>query len=627
MDIKSRFVIAAETTGQAAIDNLSRGVGKVSRGVDSIAASARAAGPVLAGFATAGVVAFAAAAKSSLDLAGAIVDLSDRTGLSVEAVQELRFAFGKAGISADEFENAMQKFAVTLGKAANGSKAQAEFFLSLGINARAATASTEGFERALLVFADRVRDADSVQQGAALASEAFGKGVGSKLTPALREGSEGLNELRQQARDAGAVLSETAARDAEEFGDKLEALSTIVKTQVAQAIIDLAPVIIDLGSAFAVAARNVGAFFDTLSDGSLENLAGKMGAIESEIADLRSPNFLADRSIEARNERLEDEIVLLQRLANVRKQHNALIRPPGRVTSETPRLFNVDGIDIDPVGPTAKPARAVDPSRAAQEAAEAFADSAEAAAIRGEVAFEEMVNSWVRDGNAAAKEIADTFEGLNDSATADVQADIEANLEVAFESLDELQARAAAAADFAGAAIEDGIFALFEDGADGMVDAFGRALQQIALDIARSQIREALTELFSGISDGSSGGGGGFLDAIIGAIGGASGGGGAALSKTGGASAIKGFATGGSFVVPGSSEGDKIIPIFRVNRGERIDITPQNGGNAGGGVNIVNNINAPGADPASESRIREQIRSSEQRTIAQVRDLVQRRRL
>lgn len=200
-----------------------------------------------------------------------------------------------------------------------------------------------------------------------------------------------------------------------------------------------------------------------------------------------------------------------------------------------------------------------------------------------------------------------------------------ATVDAYLEAFNQMEDIADAAAGNIANIFTNGVFAFIDDGVDGMVESFNRALKQIAADIINSQIREALRSVFTDAlgGGGSGGGGGGYGDlfaAVIGAFAGGTG------AKTGSASAVK-FASGGSFIVPGPNSGDRVVPIFRANGGERVDITPNGGRAPGGGTQIVNNIDARGADPASEARIRSAIADSERRTIAQVAQLARRGRL
>lgn len=676
LDIRSRFTVSASVVGDSSLAQLESKTRRLETGTKSLSAQFAQTRAAFGGLAAAyaafqGLQAFTAVADTYSRTQTALAQITesevDRQQLSVrvfELAQSTRTEYEAQAQLVTRLSVASADLGVTQNEILAAAKTISQTFAISGASAGEAASSAQQLAQALGSGVLQGDELKSILENNQTLARAIADGFGVSVGQLKQMGKEGellsrdvLQAILGQADKINAKFEKTVPTIAQGF--------TVLTNAATVAIGRL-----DEAAGFSrTIVASLQAIANAINPSVVDQLVQKTNALAG-VEDARARREAAGNiTLEQRNEYIEREVELLREMTRLRDSLGVPTPSQAASRSETPivseedrknaaRLFEASVPAAQRLREeiaeivrlkdafasprefeqaltgarqrlTALNARAQRPEgserRAAQEAAEAFADSAEASAIRGEVAFEEMVGSWVRDGNAAAEEIADTFEGLNDSAIGDVQADIESNLDVAFDALDELRDRAEGMADFVGSAIEDGIFALFEDGADGMVDVFNRTLQQIALDIARSQIRKALTDLFADVGGG--GGGGGFLEAVIGGIGSAIGGGTGATTKTGGASAIKRFATGGSFVVPGSSEGDKIIPIFRVNRGERIDITPQNGGNAGGGVSIVNNISAPGADPATESRIREQIRSSEQRTIAQVRDLVQRRRL
>lgn len=291
---------------------------------------------------------------------------------------------------------------------------------------------------------------------------------------------------------------------------------------------------------------------------------------------------------------------------------------------------------IPPVTPKEKKeGRTVDPEvaamRAAQKAAEEFADSVQGAAIRAEAAWEDAMRRMGEEANAAAEDIASAGESLANESMDAVNAQIEVHMNETFEAMEAMRDRATVAAEDISLVFEDSVFAYFEDGWKGMVRVFERALAEMALEAGRAAFVDILRDKFATVFavQKSDEGGilGGVLDAIVGGAASYFGGGLSKAGATGPSGGLKGFAMGGSFVVPGPSTGDRVIPLFRANGGETVTVTPR--GQAGGDppVNITYNIDAKGADPASEQRMREELRQSEQRILAAISDKVRRRRL
>ena len=180
--------------------------------------TALAMGAALAVAAAAAVVSI----KTYADLGDAIRDMSQRTGLSVENISELRLAAELSGTTIEALETGVRKMQNTLFDATKGSKEAATAFTQIGLSVAglAAMSPDEQFD-AIAVALSGVQDGS---QRAAIATEIFGK-AGTQLLPMLADGAEGLDAMRQQARDLGIVFSQDAADAADEFNDTLSVLS------------------------------------------------------------------------------------------------------------------------------------------------------------------------------------------------------------------------------------------------------------------------------------------------------------------------------------------------------------------------------------------------------------------
>jgi len=151
--------------------------------------------------------------KSAIDTASQIKDLSDRLGLSTTQLQKYTTAANLAGVNSQVFETAVSKLN---DKMANG---------EIGYK------TTAG---ALEALADRVKDAKTNIEAAAIANEAFGAKDGAKLLPFLKQGSEGIRQLGIEAENLGIILDAETIEKAEQFGDRLDLLGKTVKNNFYQ---------------------------------------------------------------------------------------------------------------------------------------------------------------------------------------------------------------------------------------------------------------------------------------------------------------------------------------------------------------------------------------------------------
>ena len=169
----------------------------------------KSAGPAAATAAAAAIVGFAVGAiKNFADVGDELDKMSKRTGFSVEALGELRFAAEQSGASIGDIEKSLKRMASTVQDAGNGLSTATDAMDALGITIDQVQGKNpeEQFE----VFAEALANVENASERAALAQDIFGRS-GTALLPLLADGTEGMAALRQQARDLGIVMSGDAA--------------------------------------------------------------------------------------------------------------------------------------------------------------------------------------------------------------------------------------------------------------------------------------------------------------------------------------------------------------------------------------------------------------------------------
>lgn len=192
---------------QRAFNGLTGAAGSFTKGLFSM----RGALGALLG--TGGIAAFV---KSSLSLVDSIGKTADRLTLSVEAAQEYQFAAGLAGVTTEEFEQAIIRLNTILSEGKSVYKTTDE---------------------ALRGIANRIQSTSDASERAAIVYQYFGRS-GAKLLPLFKDGAAGLDQLRKAARDAGVVFSEDFVRKTEEFNDQLEVMMKVIRKGLAEGIIE-----------------------------------------------------------------------------------------------------------------------------------------------------------------------------------------------------------------------------------------------------------------------------------------------------------------------------------------------------------------------------------------------------
>jgi hypothetical protein len=210
----------------------------------------------VAGFASALTVgALVAAGKASLEYASHLGELADTLGLTTKDLQTFSFAAGQVGISQEELETGIQKLTISMGKAQLGSKAQADAFKAIGISIDELKGKNAG--DIFRLIAERLEKVSDRSQRAAIEVALFGK-AGAKLDNLL-SGSQGrLNELSDAAERLGIVLSDDQIQKADQTADKIRALQTVLKAQIAGTVADNADSILALAHALSVLIGTIG---------------------------------------------------------------------------------------------------------------------------------------------------------------------------------------------------------------------------------------------------------------------------------------------------------------------------------------------------------------------------------
>lgn len=181
--------------------------------------------------------------SATIDLGGHLDDLRQKTGLSAESLQAYGFAAKLGGSSMDGFAHGITKLARTLEAAKTGSKESSKALTEVGLTSEDTTkalGSQAGLDATLLKIADKFKSMPDGAKKSALAMQLFGKS-GVELIPTLNQGGAGLAQLKQEAIDLGAVMSEDAVTAADALGDNIDKLKMSVTGLKNQAIVALLP--------------------------------------------------------------------------------------------------------------------------------------------------------------------------------------------------------------------------------------------------------------------------------------------------------------------------------------------------------------------------------------------------
>lgn len=165
--------------------------------------------------------------KSVIEMGGALNDQATALNMNVEAIQELNFAFSQSGADASDVSAALTKLNQSIEDAREGNEKTIESFEKLGISWRDINKLSP--EEILLKIADGSKNATDEVAALDAIVNLLGKS-GKKMAAGLKEGSDGIRELRNEA----SKLTKDQIATLDELGDKWDKLINKVKVYGAQ---------------------------------------------------------------------------------------------------------------------------------------------------------------------------------------------------------------------------------------------------------------------------------------------------------------------------------------------------------------------------------------------------------
>jgi hypothetical protein len=166
-------------------------------------------------------------------------DLSQRTGIGVEALQGYALAAKLAGVDTEQFGTAVQRLAVNIGKATPGDALDKSLKeINLSVEQLRALSPEQQFS----AIGEAISELPTVSARAAAAVEIFGK-QGAALAPLFREGAASIEELQDRAERLGVIVSETQVNNVTAMNDAFDLVRATVEGIAGQVIGNLAPAV------------------------------------------------------------------------------------------------------------------------------------------------------------------------------------------------------------------------------------------------------------------------------------------------------------------------------------------------------------------------------------------------
>jgi hypothetical protein len=169
-----------------------------------------------------------ASVQGFVQRAGELADASARLGVSVEALQEFRYAAGLVGVEAGEMDKALERLNKGLAEVADGKNAElGSLFKTLGISVRDSNGQIRSAADLMPQLAQAFEKNENPAVRTRIAMELFGK-AGAALIPLLSQGADAMQASREEARKLGVVMGKDAVDAGDDLGDSLDKLKAAV---------------------------------------------------------------------------------------------------------------------------------------------------------------------------------------------------------------------------------------------------------------------------------------------------------------------------------------------------------------------------------------------------------------
>lgn len=178
------------------------------------------------------------AVKSLANAADVADDTAKRTGLTVEAVQELGYVAKMTGSNLATVEVALRTMQKGLTDSGTGSAAFTSALETLGLSLAELRAMNP--QAQFDALSQAIAGVTDPSQRAGLAMTVFGR-AGTALLPMLAEGADGIAKLKDEAHKYGYVMSQEVAEAGSNFNDNLDRLKGSLGGLAQQVVAGLLP--------------------------------------------------------------------------------------------------------------------------------------------------------------------------------------------------------------------------------------------------------------------------------------------------------------------------------------------------------------------------------------------------
>ncbi|HOX01132.1 MAG TPA: hypothetical protein P5555_17315 [Candidatus Paceibacterota bacterium] len=225
------FLIKIMADGRGAAveaDRVASAVGRINTAASKTSTTLASLGRLLGGIAIIQVI--SRITREAMSNADALKDMADRTGISVESLQELKYAAETSGTSIEAFATALRMLAVAQSEALGGSTPRLDAFERLGVSLE--DLKSKNPEGLLRQISRAMSGGATTSQTIADALEVMGRSA-DQILPAMRSN---IDLLADAACKAGVVIKEDVVNRLAAGNEQWEILMQQVKAQTAEIV-------------------------------------------------------------------------------------------------------------------------------------------------------------------------------------------------------------------------------------------------------------------------------------------------------------------------------------------------------------------------------------------------------
>ena len=176
--------------------------------------------------------------KGTAQLTDRIDKQSQKIGMSRKAYQEWDYILDQTGANVDGLQMSMKTLSTVVDEAERGNKTYVETLERLGVETKDVNGRTKSQERIFKDVFSALANVSNETERTALASRLLGRSA-TELAPAMNQGAEAIEDLRNRAYDLGLVLSDTTVDAGVRLTDMMTDLRRATQNAIARAFTPL----------------------------------------------------------------------------------------------------------------------------------------------------------------------------------------------------------------------------------------------------------------------------------------------------------------------------------------------------------------------------------------------------